>query len=141
MGGNHPVLGSETAGTLLYIANQLTLCLYYDIYEHLLQPGHQRPDPVEMRRKYEQDLKEQMDAKRRVDEEIKRKEKEEERKLERRLKEQQEKMKREFEEEMSRKKAKEEAVSIQKYDLCLEAVTKSNLIKSIFRFCTKNMFR
>ena len=113
MGGNHPVLGSETAGTLLYIANQLTSCLLYDIYEHLLQPGHQRPDPVEMRRKYEQDLKEQMDAKRRVDEEIKRKEKEEERKLERRLKEQQEKMKREFEEEMSRKKAKEEAVSIQ----------------------------
>ena len=64
-----------------------------------------------MRRKYEQDLKEQVDAKRRVDDEIKRKEKEEEIKLERRLKEQQDKMKREFDEEMNRKKAKEEAVS------------------------------
>ena len=66
---------------------------------------------MELRRKYEQDLKEQMDAKSRVDEEVKRKEKEEETKLERRLKEQQEKMKREFDEEMNRKKAKEEAVS------------------------------
>ena len=77
----------------------------------IFQPGHQRPDPVEGRRKYEQDLKEQVDAKRRVDEEVKRKEKDEEMKLERRLKEQQEKMKREFDEEMNRKKAKEEAVS------------------------------
>ena len=77
----------------------------------MFQPGHQKPDPVEVRRKYKQDLKEQVDAKRTVDEEVKRKEKEEEMKLERRLKEQQEKMKREFDEEMSRKKAKEEAVS------------------------------
>ena len=111
MACNHLAPGSETAGNLLYISNQLTRCMACDIHIDLLQPGHQRPDPVEMRRKYEQDLKEQMDAKRRVDEEVKRKEKEEERKLERRLKEQQEKMKREFEEEMSRKKAKEEAVS------------------------------
>ena len=67
---------------------------------------------METRRKYEQDLKEQVDAKKRVDEQVKRKEKEEEIKLERRLKEQQEKMKREFDEEINRKKAKEEAVSL-----------------------------
>ena len=82
-----------------------------DISRLMFQPGHQRPDPVETRRKYEQDLKEQVDAKRRVDEEVKRKEKDEEMKLEGRLKKQQEKMKREFDEEINRKKAKEEAVS------------------------------
>jgi hypothetical protein len=69
------------------------------------------PDPADARKRYEQELKEQMDAKKRVDDENKRKEREEEDKLERRLQEQQEKMKREFDEEMNKKKAKEEAVS------------------------------
>ena len=91
----------------------LSIILLCEIYVSILmfQPGHERADPVEMRRKYEQDLREQVDAKRRVDEEVKRKEMEEEMKLERRLKKQQEKMKREFDEEINRKRAKEEAVS------------------------------
>jgi hypothetical protein len=78
------------------------------------------PDPAEARKRYEQELKEQMDAKKRVDDENKRKEREEEEKLERRLQEQQEKMKREFDEEMNKKKTKEEAVSIlsQKNNCC-----------------------
>jgi hypothetical protein len=89
----------------------IILLYEFDFSFLIFQPGHQRPDPVETRRKYEQDLKEQVDAKRRVDEEVKRKEKDEEMKLERRLKKQQEKMKREFDEEINRKKAKEETVS------------------------------
>ena len=75
-----------------------------------LQPGCQRPDQAEERRRYEQDLKEQVDHKKRVEEELKRKEKEEEEKLERRLKEQQERMMKEYEEETRRKKIKDEAV-------------------------------
>jgi len=71
--------------------------------------SHQLPDPAEARKTYEQELKEQMEAKKRVDDEIKMKEREEEDKLERRLKEQQEKMKREFDEEVNKKRAKEEA--------------------------------
>ena len=70
------------------------------------------PDPAEARKRYEQELKEQMDAKKRVDDENNRKEREEEDKLERRLRKQQEKMKREFDEEINKKKAKEDAVSI-----------------------------
>ena len=66
-----------------------------------------------------------MDAKRKVAEDKRRKEKEEEMKLEKRLKEQQEKMKREFEEEMNRKKAKEEAVSIYHHQ---ETALHSNLL-------------
>ena len=53
-----------------------------------------------------------MEAKKRVDDEIKHKERDEDEKLERRLREQQDKMKREFDEEVNRKKIKEEAVSI-----------------------------
>ena len=58
------------------------------------------------------ELKEQMEAKKKHDDEVKRKEREEEEKLERRLQEQQEKMKREFEEEQNKKKEKEKAVSL-----------------------------
>ena len=68
------------------------------------------PDPVEARRKYEQVLKEQMEERKRLEEESRRKEQLEEEKLERRLKEQQEKMKQEFNEEL--RKREEEAVSI-----------------------------
>jgi len=71
--------------------------------------SHQGPDPANARKMYEQELKEQMDAKKRMDDEVKRKEREEDEKLEKRLKEQQEKMKKEYDEEMNKKKAKEEA--------------------------------
>merc|ERR1719422_1674152 len=71
--------------------------------------SYDRPDPAETRRRYELELKEQMEAKKRFDDEAKRKEREEEEKLERRLQEQQEKMKREYEEEQNKKKQKEMA--------------------------------
>lgn len=77
--------------------------------KHDKQPSHHRPDPAEARKRYEQELKEQMEAKKRVDDEIKHKERDEDEKLERRLREQQDKMKREFDEEVNRKKIKEEA--------------------------------
>jgi len=74
-----------------------------------VKASHRISDPAEARKRYEQELKEQVEAKKRVDDEIKRKEQEEEEKLERRLKDQQEKMKREYDEEVNKKKAKEEA--------------------------------
>lgn len=52
-----------------------------------------------------------MDAKKKLDDENKRKQREEDEKLERRMQEQQEKMQREFEEEQNKKKEKERAVS------------------------------
>merc|ERR1719234_215978 len=73
------------------------------------QPGSQRPDPADERRRYEDELREQMESKKRSDEEQKRKEREEEERLDRRTREQQERMKREFDEETNKKKAKEEA--------------------------------
>ena len=76
-----------------------------------LQSSYDRPDPAEARRRYEQELKEQMDAKKKLDDERKRKQREEDEKLEKRMQEQQEKMQREFEEEQNKKKEKERAVS------------------------------
>ena len=78
-----------------------------------LQSSRDRPDQAEVRRRYEHELKVQMEEKKRHDDEIKRKEREEEEKLERRLQEQQEKMKREYEEEQNKKKEKEQAVTHQ----------------------------
>ena len=75
-----------------------------------LQPACQRPDPAEERKKYEQDLKEQIEAKKRAYEEAKRKEKEDEEKLERRLREQQERMRIEYEEDDRKRRIKEEEV-------------------------------
>ena len=74
------------------------------------QSSYDRPDPAEARKRYELELKEQMEAKKKYDDEAKRKQREEDEKLERRLAEQQEKMKREFEEEQNKKKEKEQAV-------------------------------
>ena len=79
-----------------------------------LQSSYDRPDPAEARRRYEQELKEQMDAKKKLDDERKRKQREEDEKLEKRMQEQQEKMQREFEEEQNKKKEKERAVSLVK---------------------------
>ena len=76
-----------------------------------MQSSYDRPDPAEARRRYEQELKEQMDAKKKLDDERKRKQREEDEKLEKRMQEQQEKMQREFEEEQNKKKEKERAVS------------------------------
>ena len=75
-----------------------------------LQPACQRPDPAEERKKYEQDLKEQIEAKKRAYEEARRKEKEDEEKLERRLREQQERMRIEYEEDDRKRRIKEEEV-------------------------------
>jgi len=50
-----------------------------------------------------------MEAKKKYDDEVKRKQREDDEKLERRLQEQQEKMKREYEEEQNKKKEKEQA--------------------------------
>ena len=66
---------------------------------------------VNLENRYEDELREQMELKKRSDEEQKRKEREEEERLDRRTREQQERMKREFDEETNKKKAKEEAVS------------------------------
>ena len=76
-----------------------------------LQPACQRPDPAEERKKYEQDLKEQIEAKKRAYEEARRKEKEDEEKLERRLREQQERMRIEYEEDDRKRRIKEEEVA------------------------------
>ena len=78
-----------------------------------LQPACQRPDPAEERKKYEQDLKEQIEAKKRAYEEARRKEKEDEEKLERRLREQQERMRIEYEEDDRKRRIKEEEVASQ----------------------------
>ena len=75
-----------------------------------LQPACKRPDPAEERKKYEQDLKDQIEAKKRAYEEARRKEKEEEEKLERRLREQQERMRIEYEEDDRKRRIKEEEV-------------------------------
>ena len=76
-----------------------------------MQSSYEREDPAQARKRYEQELKEQMDAKKKLDDEKKRKQREEDEKLEKRMQEQQEKMQREFEEEQNKKKEKERAVS------------------------------
>ena len=76
-----------------------------------IQSACQRPDPTEERKKYEQDLKEQIEAKKRAYEEARRKEKEDEEKLERRLREQQERMRIEYEEDDRKRRIKEEEVA------------------------------
>ena len=63
-------------------------------------------DPWEKRKKYEEELKEQLEYNRRMTEERRLKELEEEIKFEKRFLEQQEKIKREFEAEIARKKEK-----------------------------------
>ena len=67
--------------------------------------------PMNSKQRYENDLKEQMEAKKRLDDDRRRREREEEDRLERRVREQQEKMKAEYEEEQNKKRQKEEAVS------------------------------
>ena len=64
-------------------------------------------DPWEKRKKYEEDLKEQLEFNKRMNEERKLKELEEELKFEKRFQEQQEKIRREFEAEIARKKEKQ----------------------------------
>ena len=69
-------------------------------------------DPWEKRKKYEEDLKEQLEYNRRLNEERRLKELEDEMKFEKRFLEQQEKIKREFEAEIARKKEKLRSVSV-----------------------------
>ena len=69
-------------------------------------------DPWEKRKKYEEDLKEQLEYNRRMNEERRLKELEDEMKFEKRFLEQQEKIKREFEAEIARKKEKLGSVSV-----------------------------
>ena len=64
-------------------------------------------DPWEKRKKYEEELKEQLESNKRKNEERRLKELEEEVKFERRFLEQQEKMKREFEAEIAKKKERQ----------------------------------
>ena len=64
-------------------------------------------DPWEKRKKYEEELKEQLEYNRRLNEERRLKELEDEIKFEKRFVEQQEKIKREFEAEIARKKEKQ----------------------------------
>ena len=68
-------------------------------------------DPWEKRKKYEEDLKEQLEYNRRMNEERRQKEVEDEIKFEKRFLEQQEKIKREFEAEIARKKEKLKRIS------------------------------
>ena len=68
-------------------------------------------DPWEKRKKYEEDLKEQLEYNRRMNEERRLKELEDEKKFEKRFLEQQEKIKREFEAEIARKKEKLKSAS------------------------------
>ncbi|XP_059090005.1 midasin-like isoform X2 [Tigriopus californicus] len=68
-----------------------------------------RQQPKQDRMSYEDELKAQIEDRKRRDEEEKRKEREEDEKLERRLREQQEKMNAEIQEEKARKRQKEEA--------------------------------
>ena len=67
-----------------------------------------RPDPWETKRKYEEDLRKQMEFKRKQEEEKRMRDKAEEVKLEKRIREQQERMKREYEQELIRRREKEE---------------------------------
>ena len=69
-------------------------------------------DPWEKRKKYEEDLKEQLEYNRRLNEERRLKELEDEMKFEKRFLEQQEKIKREFEAEIARKKEKLRSVNV-----------------------------
>ena len=64
-------------------------------------------DPWEKRKKYEEELKEQLESNKRKNEERRQKELEEEMKFERRFLEQQEKMQREFEAEIAKKKERQ----------------------------------
>ncbi len=68
--------------------------------------------PKSTKASLEEDLRRQMEEKQRLNEDMKRREKEEDAKMERRIREQQEKMKAEYEEEQAKKRAKEEAVSV-----------------------------
>ena len=67
-------------------------------------------DPWEKRKKYEEELKEQLEYNRRLTEERRQKELEDEMKFEKRFLEQQEKIKREFEAEIARKKERQKSV-------------------------------
>ena len=78
---------------------------------HPNQPGEQRSVPWENRRKLEEDLKEQMEMKKRLEEQKKLKDIEEEQKLEKRFQDQQERMQKEFEEEIERRRKKIEEKS------------------------------
>ena len=78
---------------------------------HPNQPGEQRSVPRENRRKLEEDLKEQMEMKKRLEEQKKLKDIEEELKLEKRFQDQQERMQKEFEEEIERRRKKIEEKS------------------------------
>ena len=69
-------------------------------------PNTANIDPWEKRKKYEEDLKEQLEFNKRKNEERRLKELEEELKFEKRFQEQQEKIKLEFEAEILRKKEK-----------------------------------
>merc|ERR1719245_536151 len=76
---------------------------------HPSQTADQRPDPRMQVLSLQEELKIQMELKKKREAEEKAREREEEAKLERRIQEQQERMKREFDEEQAKKKAKEQA--------------------------------
>merc|ERR1712110_301816 len=76
---------------------------------HPSQTADQRPDPKVGQRELQDELRIQMEEKKRRAALEKQIEKEEEAKLERRIQEQQDRMKREFDEEQAKKKAKEQA--------------------------------
>ena len=73
-------------------------------------------DPWETKRRYEEDLRKQMEMKRKREEEKRAKDKAEEVKIERRIREQQERMKREYEQELVRRKEKEEKKKMMETD-------------------------
>ena len=75
---------------------------------HPNQKGDQRPDPWEIKRKYEEDLREQLQVKKKIENERKERERNEEIKLERRIQEQRERMQKEFEDEMTRRREQAE---------------------------------
>ena len=78
------------------------------LYNEEAKGGEQRQDPWETKRRYEEDLRKQMEMKRKREEEKRAKDKAEELKIERRIREQQERMKREYEQEIVRRREKEE---------------------------------
>ena len=94
---------------------------YSDLFP-ITQPACQRPDPAEERKRYEQELKEQIEAKKVAYEEARRKEKEDEEKLERRLREQQERMRVEYEEDDRKRRIKEEEVDHISEHICSNGI-------------------
>ena len=111
-------LASSLRSHLGICKNQLLFTKFdFNEYSNLthvkfFKTADQMPDPKVGQMNLQEELRLQMEDKKRRAAAEKAREREEEAKLERRIQEQQDRMRREFEEEQAKKKAKEQAVSL-----------------------------